>query len=612
MVGGKMQKLRDKAAGLPQVAGVYLMKDKHGTVIYVGKSRKLKNRVSSYFLNPAQTPKTAKMVSHVEDFDYILCDGEMEALTLENTLIKKYSPHYNIRLKDAKSYPYIKVTRGDYPKMTVTRERVGDGSRYYGPYASTHVAYDVLNTVARIFSIPTCKREFPRDIGKGRPCLYRQMGRCVAPCTGEVSSGVYLELIRGAEGVLAGNIRETTEQLTASMQEAALAEQFELAIKYRDAIEALEKLSDRQKVVLNETENKDVLALYTDEVSGVLAALSIRDGKLQHKREYLFSAASLTDAEDAGWAVIAYYEESAQIPREVLLDFDLPKEEYPLLEEYLGEMAGHRVYVRTPKRGDGRKLCDMALANAKEKARLWREENERADTTLATLATLLGLDKVPHRIESYDISQIGREHITASMIVTEGTKLKKGDYRLFTMKTVEGPDDYASMREALDRRLSHIGDGTPSLGETPDLILLDGGVGQVHAVREVLDAMALNIPLFGMVKDDYHKTRALTDGERELSIAHEQAVYTFVYKLQEEVHRFAVKATMGAKAKTLKKSLLEQIPGIGKKKADKYRRLMPLRDIKVATIAEMVFSGIGKRDAERIYEWFHPQEKHED
>ena len=608
MANPNLATLRERASRLPLAPGVYLMKDKDGNVIYVGKSRKLKNRVSSYFLNPNQTRKTARLVAHIFDFDYILCDGEMEALTLENTLIKKHSPRYNVRLKDAKSYPYIKVTKGLYPKICVTRERASDGSRYFGPYASSAAAHEVVDTVTRIFALPTCRRRFPEEIGKERPCLYFQMGRCVAPCRGDVSPEEYATRIHAAEGVLGGNIRATEASLTASMLAAAEQEQFELAAGYRDAISALQKLYDKQKVVADADENHDVLALYTDDLCGVLSVLSVRDGKLQNKHEYLFSAASLTEAEDASQVVLAYYEEACQIPREIHLAFALEEEEYTLIGAYLGNLAGHKVTVKTPQRGEKRGLAEMAYTNAKERAARYAEEHLREESTTALLAQLLGLPRPPRRIESYDISEIGKEHITAAMVVTDGIKLRPAGYRTFKMRTISAPDDYAAMREVISRRVAHIGDGSPSLGEKPDLILLDGGVGQVSVVKETLAALGVEIPVFGMIKDDYHKTRALTDGERELSIAQEQGVYTFVYKLQEEVHRVAVRATMGAKTKSLKRSKLEDIKGIGAAKAKKLLKAMPYRALTAASVEEMLASGISKHDADLVYSHFHPKE----
>ncbi len=604
----RLAALRAKAATLPLCPGVYLMKNANGEIIYVGKSRKLKNRVSSYFIGDHHNYKTRKMVSHVVDFDYILCDGEMEALTLENTLIKQHTPHYNIRLKDAKSYPYLKITAGEYPRIVVTRERTSDRGRYYGPYASASAAREVSDTLARIFALPTCRRVFPRDIGKERPCLYAQMGRCIAPCTGGVDHAHYLSLVRAAEGVLAGNIRDTEVQLTNSMTEAALAERFELAAQYRDAIAALHRLTEKQKVVGDAEENRDVFALYTDETCGVLAVLIIREGKLVNKHEFLFSAASLTEAEDTAALLTSYYEGATAFPKEIVTDFPLDEEDAAAVGEYLTGSAGHRVTVRTPQRGKLRHLADMALTNARERARLWQTETRRKDETVETLATLLGLAEPPRRIEAYDISEIGSEHITAAMAVTEGTKFKNSDYRTFRMKTLTGVDDYAAMRETLTRRLSHIGDGSASLGEKPDLILLDGGVGQVNVVREVLEEMQLEIPLFGMVKDDFHKTRALTDGTSEISIAQEQAVYVFIYGLQEEVHRIAVRATMGAKRKTLRRSSLEEIFGIGPVRAKRILSKMPLARLREATQEEMTAAGITALDAARLYQHFHTED----
>ena len=600
--------LRQKAMALPLCPGVYLMKDGRGNIIYVGKSRKLKNRVSSYFVKDHPHYKTAKMVSQVADFDYILCDTEMEALTLENTLIKKYTPKYNILLKDDKSYPYVKVTNEMYPRLLVTRDRVLDGGKYYGPYASASHAKDVVDTLSRIFSLVTCRRSFPRDIGKERPCLYLQMGRCIAPCTGGVTPEVYGELIKGAKGVLSGDIRKTEATLTAAMMEAAEKEQFELAAHYRDAILGLQHLSEKQKVVGDADENRDIFALWQDDLCGVLAVLSVRDGKLQNKQEFLFSASALTEEEDLSALIISYYEDAPSIPPEVLLTEALGEEEHELLSQYLGGRAERRVYIRTPQKGTLKQLTAMALANAKERAMRYRKEMERESGVMRRLGELLGLSATPRRIEAYDISEIGQEHITAAMVVTVDGKPKNSDYRTFRMKTLSGVDDYAAMREALSRRLSHIGDGSQSLGETPDLILLDGGVGQVNVVKEVLREKGLTIPVFGMVKDDYHKTRALTSGEGEISIALEQAVYVYVYKLQEEVHRVAVRATMGAKTKTLKRSLLENIRGIGPKKAKQILAKMKLTKLKVATTQEMVAAGISLTDATNIYGYFHKEE----
>ncbi len=600
------ERLRDKANSLPQEPGVYIMKNSDGTVIYVGKSKKLKNRVTSYFVGQSHSYKTAKMVSHVKDFDYIVCKTEIEALTLENVLIKKHAPRYNIKLKDAKSYPYIKVTAEEYPKLFVTRERRSDKAKYFGPYQSSQGAHAALDAVMRIFTLATCKRSFPRDIGRERPCIYRDMGRCIAPCTGKISSVEYRSLVKCAEWVLDGNVKETEKLLTSEMNEAAEKMEFERAAAIRDSIYALARLSEKQKVVADAKVNRDVFAIYTSETEGILAMLSVRGGALVNKNEFILSQGDLTSPDDIISLIADYYDTSGNIPREVMLDFSLDEEDIKLLSDYLSLTTKYKVQVKIPERGDGRALCDMALENAKESARQYRLEGEREDKNLKRFSELLGLSELPRRIEAYDVSNIGNENITASMVVYADGKLKKSDYRVFTVKTTLGADDYGSMREVLGRRFSHIGDGTQSLGDSPDIILLDGGAAHVGVVRKLMEERGIEIPLFGMVKDDYHKTRAITDGEREISIAQEQGVYAFVYNLQEEAHRFALKHSQGAKIKTMTHSTLEKIKGIGPKKAKLLLSSMPLAKIRTADKKELsAISGISDADAERIYEYYH-------
>ena len=600
-----IEKLRDKANSLPLSPGVYMMKNASGDVIYVGKSKKLKNRVSSYFSTHTHSYKTARMVSLVRDFDYIVCKTEIEALTLENVLIKKHSPRYNVKLKDAKSYPYIKVTNEDFPKIFVTRDRRSDKSKYFGPYQSSQSAHAALEAVMRIFSLATCKRSFPRDIGKDRPCIYRDMGRCVAPCTGKVSREEYRSLVRCAEWVLDGNVKETKSMLTAEMNGAAENMEFERAAIIRDSIYALDRLSEKQKVVADAKVNRDVFAIYITETEGVLAMLSIRGGALINKNEFILSVNETAILEDAVSLIADYYDTSGNIPKEVMLDFSITDEDKELLSEYLSLNTKYKVAIKTPERGDGRALCDMALENAKESARQYRLDGEREDKNLKRLSELLAITELPKRIEAFDISNIGNENITASMVVYSGGKFKKSDYRIFNVKTTAGADDYGSMKEVLSRRLSHIGDGMSSLGEAPDLILLDGGKGHVAVVREVMSRMDIDIPVFGMVKDDYHKTRAITDADSEISIAHEQGVYTFIYNIQEEAHRFAVKNSQGAKIKTMTRSTLEKIDGIGPKKAKILLASMPLAKIKTASLKELsAIKGISSRDAQNIFDYY--------
>ena len=601
----RIMRLRDKANSLPTVPGVYIMKDKDGDVIYVGKSKKLKNRVTSYFTGNNHTLKTARMVSLVEDFDYILCKTEIEALTLENVLIKKYMPKYNIRLKDSKSYPYIKVTNEEYPRLFVTRDRKSDRARYFGPYQSSASAYAALEAVMKVFALPSCKRSFPKEIGRERPCIYKDMGRCIAPCAGNVSSEEYRSRIRAAERVLDGNAGEAKEQLRLDMERAAEMLEFERAAAIRDSISALDRLSEKQKVVADEKVNRDVFALsFTDGV-GVMSLLSVRGGALVNKNVFLLSAADPVGSEEAVSLIAAHYDEGASIPREVMLAFDASEDDISLLSEYLSLVAEHKITVKIPERGDGKALCNMAIENARESARQYRLEGEREDKNIKRLTALLGLHEPPRRIEAYDISNIGNENIVASMVVWSGGKLKKSDYRMFSIKTTDGADDYGSMREALTRRLNHIGDGSLSLGETPDLILVDGGDAHVGVAKGVLSNLSLEIPVFGMVKDDFHKTRALTDGKNEISIAKEFDMYAFIYNLQEEAHRFAVKSSQKGKIKTMTHSSLEKIEGIGPAKANALLAAMPLGKIRTATIEELsAVNGIGRGDAERIYRYF--------
>ena len=600
-----IERLRDKANSLPMTPGVYIMMNAEGKVIYVGKSKKLKNRVTSYFTGTGHTPKTARMVASVRDFDYIVCSTEIEALTLENVLIKKHSPRYNIKLKDAKSYPYIKVTSEEYPKLIVTRERKSDRAKYFGPYRSSESAYAALEAVMKIFALPSCKRSFPKDIGRERPCIYKDMGRCIAPCAGSVSREEYAALVRCAEGVLSGNSRETKTHLLREMEAASESLEFERAAALRDSISALDRLSEKQKVVADLKVNRDVFAVHISETEGALAVLTVREGALINKQEFILAAEDAASADDIISLIADYYDGTGNLPREIMLDFPLSEEDASLLSEYLSIDKRYKVAVKFPERGEGRALCDMAAKNAEEASRQYRLEGEREDKSLRRLCELLGLSELPKRIEAYDISNIGNENIVASMVVYRDGGLKKSDYRIFNIKTTAGADDYGSMREALRRRLAHIGDGTASLGERPDMLLIDGGEAHVGVAREVAAEMGVDVRIYGMVKDDFHKTRALTDGEADIAIAREMNVYALIYKIQEEAHRFALKNSQGAKIRTVTHSSLEKIKGIGEKKAKLLLSKMTLSEIRHAerdTLAAI--DGISRRDADAIYEYF--------
>ena len=601
--------LLEKANTLPLRPGVYIMKNAQGNVIYVGKSRKLKNRVSQYFQNSEKNAKTAGMVRAVKDFDYYVCDTEIEALSLENTLIKQYNPKYNIRLKDAKSYPYIKITDELYPRLVMTRTR-GESGKYFGPYSGTSTVFSVINGLSSILSLPTCKRSFPRDIGKERPCLYYQMNRCCGVCTGKVDPEEYLERIKHASDILRGNTASVKRELTEQMYDHAENERYELAAKCRDTVAALDRLGQKQKVVAPSDTEHDIIGLYNDDICSCVSVFFIRDGAVSDKQEFVFGAERILDDQNITSFICELYQIREYIPKSILLSFALEDEEIETLSAYLSLRAGRKVTVRTPERGDNKTLCTMVRDNAAERAKNYRTEVEKDEKVLLRLAELLALETYPERIEAYDISNLGHEHITAGMIVTEGTKFKKSDYRSFKIASVkDGTDDYQSMREALSRRIAHLDDESGSFAQLPDLILLDGGRGHVSAVRELLAEMNIDIPVFGMVKDDYHKTRALCTEHEEISIAHENALFVFIYKIQEEVHRFTVSKMDSAKRKTLTTSSLTKIEGVGDAKAKTLLKAFGgIGKIKTASVEEIAaVKGIGEKDAKKIFEYFHKE-----
>ena len=598
--------LLKKANGLPLCPGVYIMRDRASKVIYVGKSAKLKNRVSQYFQNSEKDLKTSKMVASVFEFDYILCDTEIEALSLENALIKQYNPRYNIRLKDSKSYPYIKITNEEYPRILFTRTRLSDKARYFGPYTGASTVFGIMSLLNKTLGIPSCKLHFPKDIGKGRECLYYQMKQCCGVCMGHVSAEEYNELIDCAVDILKGNTRGAISSLEAQMYAYSEAEQYEAAMKCRDTIRALEKIRERQKVVDSPDAEYDVIALYSDELCSSLAIYSIREGVLNGKNEYIFGVDKILDAASVTAFLVDYYSHSDSIPKKLMLDSSVELEE-ELLAAFLSEKCERKVTLWTPQRTEAKKLCEMVYNNAREKAQAYVKEYEKDNSILFRLAELLELETIPERIEAYDISNIGSEHKTGGMVVYVDGKPKKSDYRSFTIKEVEGTDDYACMRETLRRRLSHLSDAQGSMGEYPDLILLDGGKTHVATVREVLNEMEIDIPIFGMVKDDYHKTRVLCTEAEEISIAREQAVYGLIFRIQEEVHRYTVSKMTNAKAKTMKKSSLEKIKGIG---ASKAKALLAhfggISAVKSASFDELcAVKGISKNDAQSIIDYYH-------
>ena len=607
----ELAKLLEKANTLPLCPGVYVMKGRDGGVVYVGKSRKLKNRVSQYFHNGEKNIKTERMVASVCDFDYYVCATEIEALTLENTLIKRYTPKYNIRLKDAKSYPYIKITDGEYPTLLMTRRRENDKGRYFGPYSGVSTVYSVIGTLQRTLGLPNCKRRFPRDIGAERPCIYHQMKRCCGVCTGQISPEEYAGLIRTAADILRGNISGAKRALTEEMMRASDEERYEAAARCRDTIAALERLRSKQHMVESPDTEEDVVGLYTDEFGSCVSVFCIRAGVVADTDRFPFGRDVIVDEGTVVSFLCDYYAKREYIPKTVLLSFEPEEEDRELLAAFLSGKAGRKTEVRTPERGASRALCETVRANAEEAVRLARKQAEKDDGVLTRLCELLGLESYPSRIEAYDISNYGEEHLTAGMVVCEDGRMKKSDYRYFRIGSVEGTDDYGSMREALSRRLAHLSDEEGSFSHRPDLILLDGGMNHVAVVRQVLQEMHEDIPVFGMVKDNYHKTRALCTDSEEISIARENAVYVLLYKLQEEVHRFTISRMQAAKRKTLRTSSLTVIPGIGPAKAkrllDAFGGAGALREASEEAIAGV--DGISARDAKAVYAHFRGTEK---
>jgi len=605
----KLNILLDKANSLPLCPGVYIMKDKNGRVIYVGKSRKLKNRVSQYFQNSKKNTKTAQMVYNVDDFEYIVCKTEIEALTLENSLIKQHSPKYNIKLKDAKSYPYIKITSEQFPRIIYTRTRGADKGKYFGPFSGTATVYSILDIIYKSLGIPNCKRVFPRDIGKERPCIYYQIGKCCGVCTGKVSEKEYAELIKCATDILRGHTKSSIYTLTKQMEEFANQEQFESAARCRDTIRALQHLGQKQNVVASPDTNMDVFGLYYDNSFACISVLYVRDGVIINKNDFSFSTDVIMDSGALSAFIVEHYMMSSYIPKQILISFDLDDVDRSDLEAYLSEGALGKVIIRRPERGHFNELCKLSVKNAEEKVTQNKLSSQKDNEVLFTLAKILNLETLPERIEAYDISNIGVENITAGMVVFKNGKSSKTDYRSFNIRSVTGKnDDYAAMSEAIERRLEHLlHDQKGSFSEYPDLILIDGGRGHVSVVKDIMNKVGVDIPVFGMVKDDFHKTRALCTEKEEINIAREQSVFILIYKLQEEVHRFTVSKTTNAKRKTLKHSSLEKIKGIGPSKAKLLLGSMgSLSAIKMASQAELnAIHGISATDAYNIYNYFH-------
>lgn len=600
------EELYVKASELPLSSGVYIMKNADGEVIYVGKSKKLRNRVSQYFSKIPHSVKTEKMVNAVRDFDYILTQSESEALILENIQIKKYLPKYNILLKDDKSYPYIKLTAEAFPRLTVTRRRNGAGE-YFGPYSTVGSAGRLIDLVGKLFALPTCKKSFPKDIGKERPCLNYHIGRCVGICTGKIDSSEYGGIIDDVRTFLKGHQEKVIRSLEAKMQEAAENFEFEKAAGYRDAVKSIKALRERQRVQGDTEKNADYVALYEGEQGSAITLATVRDGCFGDKISYRFSSDTVVDGESFSSVLFDLYEKRSDIPAKIFTNIDVVDDEKNALEVYLSDKAGRKVVFSKAKIGDNKKLCDMVLANAAEYVRAYNEKSRREGKTLMLLAKLLSLEVYPERIESYDVSNWGSDYISTGMIVVKQGAFNKKAYRSFNAKDFDTQNDSACMAEALKRRLERALAGDESFLPLPDLILADGGEIQVGALKRVLSELSLDIAVFGMVKDRHHKTRTLTDGEREISIAKETEIFSFIYKIQEEVHRYSLSRMDKRRRESVRHSSLESLSGIGKVKASALRaHFGSLENLKSASVDELTaVKGISPKIAENIYKQLH-------
>lgn len=564
----RIDDLREKARKLALLPGVYLMKDASGKIIYIGKAKALKNRVSSYFRqNANHDEKVRKMVSHVHDFDFIVTASEFEALVLECSLIKQYEPKYNILLKDDKGYHYIGVGTGEYPRITFEMQKNDPEKRYLGPYTSSFSVKQAVEEANRVFRLPTCKRRFPQEIGKGRPCLNYHIRRCMGVCMGVISGEDYRALVNNAVSYMQSGSEQSVEALTREMDMAAEQLDFERAARLRDQIGAIRKVTAKQRVI-GEGKDFDLVGASVNGAQSCVSVIKYREGRLVDKEDYFF-----TDSAD-GQALreeflLRYYgsRPKEEIPREVWVDEE--GEDAPLIERYLRERAEHAVTLLSPKRGERLKLVTMAAANASEALSLRVGRTGKEIAALEELGKLLGLPAPPQYIEAYDISNLAGTGVVAGMIVFENGRPKKSAYKRFTIKTVEGQDDYASMAEVLRRRFTRYRDGDEDEGfsRLPDLLLLDGGKGHVGVIEPLLREMGIETPVFGMVKDDKHRTRAIALSGDEIAIASHRRAFTLVSSMQEEVHRFAIAFQRGTRTRTYG-LVLTEFPGIGPKRAE--------------------------------------------
>ena len=604
---------QEKLNTLPSQPGVYLMKNDKEKIIYVGKSKCLKNRVSSYFHSSGLNIKTQKLVSNIYDFDIIVTRSEAEALVLENELIKRHNPKYNIKLKDAKTYPYIKMSViNGFPKLELSRRRRNNDGKYFGPYTSSFAVNDIIKTIQKIFRIPDCAKRFTYGKKVCRPCLSYHLDNCLAPCTGNIKPEDYSDVIKQVEYFLRGDSKSAVSMLEDKMLSASESLRFEEAAKYRDSINHLKKLSEKQVVVSTPKNEEDVFGYFETDTLSCVTVLKVRSGIVSDKECIFLSPDEINDNDALCDLILRFYDNFDMIPRIIHTSFDLGETNESELSETLSLLSGHPVNVHHPERGEKRALCDISIENSKEAINTRLAVLSASEELLINLAKLLSLEVIPERIESYDVSNSGETNMYCGMIVLKDGCFNKSDYRSFSIKTTDGQDDYGAMSEAIRRRMNHVNaEDDASMNTLPDLILLDGGVGHVNTIKELLCNMGFDIPVIGMVKDEHHKTRTLTDGENEISIAKNQEMFNFFYKIQEEVHRYTFGRMDSSRRKTVKTSSLTQIDGVGEAKAKVLlTHFGTLSAVKSASLEELLkVKGINQKVAENIIRHFNKQEK---
>lgn len=618
--------IQEELKKLPNCPGVYIMHDEKDAIIYVGKAVNLHNRVRSYFRKiVGRGPQIDKMVTQIARFEYIITDSELEALVLENNLIKEYSPRYNTMLKDDKTYPYIKVTVGEaYPRVLFSREMKKDRSRYFGPFTSAAAVKDTIDLMNKLYMFRTCNKSLPKETGKDRPCLNFHIKQCMAPCQGFVSQEEYREQVAQALDFLNGNFSPILKELEGKMQEASENMEFEEAMKYRDLFNSVRQVAQKQKITDSDGEDKDIIALALDENDAVVQVFFIRDGKLIGREHFYMTHIS---GNERGQVLLdfvkQFYAGTPFIPKELMLQEEI--EDIEVLEKWLSARKGSRVYIRVPKKGTKERLVELAAKNAalvlsQDKEKIKREEG-RTIGAAKEIAALIGIEGIS-RMEAYDISNISGFANVGSMVVYEKGKPKRSDYRKFKIKTVSGPDDYACMKEVLTRRFVHGMEEQKELDlkemekefgsftKFPDLILMDGGKGQVNIALEVLNELHIDIPVCGMVKDDNHRTRGLYYNNEEIPIDRNSEGFKLITRVQDEAHRFAIEYHRSLRGKTQVKSVLDDIPGVGpSRRKALMRHFKSIEEIKEADVEKLTeVPEIPRHIAEGIYGFFHKGE----